>query len=1385
MNFNKPISSIFNRRLLIKLQIPFIFIFLGKIISGQQPQLDIKQLSISQKTERKIANQELHAYVIEIKRDQVLKVNIQEKGADVIAYIARLDGQKETPVSAISSSGNGFMQESVTATIEQDGTYRLVIRAVQTDQEVNAQYEFIASLTNSITIPDLKIAEAEKYLEEASQVTGTNNIVKIPGVISNLERGVKTWQILNDKYWEAVTKLWIGNLHAKLGDFNKAEASFIQALNLLDKTKYKAEMAVTYFSLAGIYNSTKNEANAKLYLKNAGELFKIIGDKRFEKITGTADTSNLNSLQIDKDNKIKITDFENDLKNAKGRNDKTAQISIWVRVAMENVLGEEKDDNSPTINTQNYSAYSKQLLEKARAYQVRKRKLYERIENEGLTLAKELKDKKAEMQILIALGIGYSDLESDQVPNSNINEEELNPNLEKAKNYLIQGLAISKILKDQVFECFAYAGLSGLYYGEEMDELSIFFGKKFINSIHSFRRTFVNLADRETQQYIAKQTEQLYELLAVIQIEQSRLEEALQTLNFGRDQEFFDFKLVDTQTISKLSMTLKEDRNEKEFDVFLNSFAMKYGNRFSANYQLASMETKNFFDKLEENFDEEISPKEKVATVPDAESMKSALHELSAKTGKNHVSIYHFGSVEKDEIYLLLVTPTVITAYSGEKSDEDILEFLELLKSPNWDTKDLGNEIYKGIFKAEKQIGEDTIDISLEKDLENANAQVIHWSLSGKMRYIPIAALFDAERQQYLVEQYENVVFTRPKKESFLIPPKRWERGVGFGTSIEIPNFPNSALPNADDELYEIFGNPATQKRGFFSGPIFLDRTYTRQSFLTIQQSKPDFVHIASHFKFELGNAGNSFLPLIDGSNISLIDLQLNYGLFEGVDLLTLSACETAVQKADANGKEIDGLAELAQRLGAKSVLASLWKVSDDGTSRLMMEFYRLKQENPEASKAEILRLAQMTLLNGENSWDEGLKNRLETRGIGNKPVETKAETKKEYPKVNFRPSPNARFAHPYYWAPFVLYGGSNGGKTTKTYNIPKPPAKTKNNNPGTIGAIASTATNSASVAGTWSGKYICTQGVTGVTLKLEQNGNNLQGIFEFYPLPENPNYFKPGSGFYRGTFNPSTGAMIMNGERWITQPEATWILVGFSGNFDQSRQVYTGRMMSANCGGIELKKQDSSFAGIFSPPTPIVTLSQIESSFKSSLYDETIRLANIFLQTEPDNKDAITYLGYSYLLKRDVANAVNYLEKAVKLGQPVTIPVKRLRIPIVGHAFDDINLVVAENEVAIAYSDTIYLAKYSELTDLRLNNYVNNYVSQCGTVFLKGVFTEIQTKSEKRKQDKKQFDLFPRSSSLLPTYQGNMMVNRATCTNQEDFIITTLVSLMSRLAAR
>jgi CHAT domain-containing protein len=123
------------------------------------------------------------------------------------------------------------------------------------------------------------------------------------------------------------------------------------------------------------------------------------------------------------------------------------------------------------------------------------------------------------------------------------------------------------------------------------------------------------------------------------------------------------------------------------------------------------------------------------------------------------------------------------------------------------------------------------------------------------------------------------------------------------------------------------------------------------------------------------------------------------------MDLVTLSACETALGNADATGKEIEGFGVLAQELGAKAVIASLWNVSDESTSQLMQEFYRLRAAQPRKTKAEALRLAQLALLNGNNKGS----------GASDKDRGIRLDIRKTTEKGNY--------AHPYFWGPFILIG--------------------------------------------------------------------------------------------------------------------------------------------------------------------------------------------------------------------------------------------------------------------------------------------------------------------------------------------------------------------------
>jgi CHAT domain-containing protein len=167
---------------------------------------------------------------------------------------------------------------------------------------------------------------------------------------------------------------------------------------------------------------------------------------------------------------------------------------------------------------------------------------------------------------------------------------------------------------------------------------------------------------------------------------------------------------------------------------------------------------------------------------------------------------------------------------------------------------------------------------------------------------------------------------------------------------------------------------------------------------------------------FRPGNETDSFLLLGDGDELSLARLKEGDFDFIDVELLALSACETAMCGGKgADGREIEGFGALAQNQGAKAVLATLWPVADDSTGQFMRNFYRLRIEQ-NLSKAEALRRAQVAFITGS----AGI---LPTVSATDERAKVTYSKSDNAPEDWFVPDPNAPWAHPYYWGPFILMG--------------------------------------------------------------------------------------------------------------------------------------------------------------------------------------------------------------------------------------------------------------------------------------------------------------------------------------------------------------------------
>jgi CHAT domain-containing protein len=604
---------------------------------------------------------------------------------------------------------------------------------------------------------------------------------------------------------------------------------------------------------------------------------------------------------------------------------------------------------------------------------------------------------------------------------------------DKARVYGEQGLAISRTVKSREGQAGFLAMLMTIWSVKKQPELAIIFGKQSINMLQQIRVDLRDL-DKTLQQSFLQDKKYFYRTLADLLAEQGRLPEAQQVLNLLKEDEYYEFVRRDAAEDSlrgaKINFTPAESEVERQFtDVAAHvgelgaqraALLALASRTVDQEKQLSQLETKleaanqafqKFLDQLTVELKQEKPNASDVTTLRESQSLMDTLRELNA------VAIYTI--VGKDNYRVILITPDVQKAYeypiTEAELNKKVFAFREVLQNPNLDPIPQARELYRILIGPE-----------LARDIEQTKLKTIMWSLDGTLRYVPVAALHDGSA--YLVESYRNVVFTLASRDHLKDPvsPKWQALGVGVSREREVTDeetkrlvkFP--ALPGVREELSGIVRQPnAASNVGVLDGMVMLDESFTAdalKSSLRLRGGEQPFkvVHIASHFNFQPGDETRSFLLLGDGT-LTLARLKGMTNLFSKVELLTLSACNTATGDSGREGKEVEGFAVLAQRQGAEAIIATLWPVSDPSTSELMRQFYRLREEKTGVTKAEALQLAQLRLLKGGDVTVVSNSSQRSSVSVDSGPATSTAPP--------FKQDPNAKYSHPYYWAPFILIG--------------------------------------------------------------------------------------------------------------------------------------------------------------------------------------------------------------------------------------------------------------------------------------------------------------------------------------------------------------------------
>ncbi|MFB2839702.1 CHAT domain-containing protein [Floridanema evergladense] len=654
---------------------------------------------------------------------------------------------------------------------------------------------------------------------------------------------------------------------------------------------------------------------------------------------------------------------------------------------------------------------------------------------QALAISQQIRDKAAEANTLENIGSIYADLgkysQAEKLLSQSLslhqtigNKAGEGRNLNsianvkfKLKQYpqsldnLQKALIIFQEVGEKSSESITLSNIGYVLEQQNQPTLAIVFYKQAVNIIEAIRKD-LKILSIEQQQAFTNTITDTYRNLANLLLKQDRILEAQQILDLLKVQELNDYLRNvrgNEQTAKGVDLLSQEQQITEKYNQ-----AVKLGkeliqlrnipdNQRTPQQQQRIAELEKIQQQIRANFNEFIRSPEIVnlsqelsrtsksqnLDLPNLNRLQRSLQQLPQSTAILYPLILD------DRIELVLVTaysPPIRRSIPVKRTqlNQALFEFRGALQNPEVDPKILAKQFYDWLIKP------------IETQLIQAETKTILYAPDGQLRYIPLAALFDGK--QWLVQRYQISNITAASLSNFNVKPKPNPRVLAAAFSqgnytVKAGNrqLAFSGLPFAAREVKNLAETvPNTTQ--------LLDNNFSPATVIP-RLNEYNIVHLATHAAFLTGSPEDSFILFGNGEFVTLRDVE-TWSL-SNVDLVVLSACETAVGGKLGNGEEILGFGYQMQIAGALASISSLWAVSDGGTQALMDTFYHtLKTGN--ISKAEALRRSQIALITG--TYQPSVKQQL--------PIQPATPS-------NFASQNMERLKHPYYWAAFILIGNN------------------------------------------------------------------------------------------------------------------------------------------------------------------------------------------------------------------------------------------------------------------------------------------------------------------------------------------------------------------------
>jgi CHAT domain-containing protein/predicted negative regulator of RcsB-dependent stress response len=811
-----------------------------------------------------------------------------------------------------------------------------------------------------------------------------NNLGDRQEALDYYNQALPLWQQSGSSAGQAATLDGIGRAYSDMGDGNQALDNFNRALPLWRADGNRDGEALTLNDMGPAYAGIGQKQKALESYNQALAIWRELGNRQGEALT----INNVGRLYRDLGQHQTALDYYNQaLPIFRETGSRRGEAMVL------NNMGRDHSD----------------LGEAQQAYD---------LDLQALAIWREVKDQRNEAQDLMTLAWAYSELKKP----------------EQSFASAIAALGLAKATGDPEIEGGIENSMMLGFRKQHRPEEAIFFGLLAVNSYEQIRKNISGM-QKEVQAGFAQSRSGAYRMLAELLVEAGRLGQAEKILDLLKEQEFKDLvagaapgatanieplKLSPAQmdAESALPDLEKKARVIEESNLVYAQLEAKASRTADDDAQIKSLQAtiQQTSDEMHAILFNKVFPELDAQSAPGQtaiDSTKSLLKDSLAKLGPGVIGIRLL--LGQDHAYAIVITASSRTSFVLCASSDEIrakaFEALKAVGSPSTDPRPRLNELYAMVVAP--------LEPELRK-LESDSAAggtipTLLWSLDDALRYVPMGALYDGSH--YMVERFHNVLFTPESyghmTESVLeagAPPS----ALAMGLSKSYGGLP--ALPGVIPELDSIVHDPSDPaSHGPMQGKLLPDEQFTLAALKSDLGSGNNFsvVHIASHFVLIAGSGDEPFLMMggdtagnPNGFEWNLSAMENSPVAFHGTRLLTLSACSTAKDYKSRNGLEMDSLGMVAQQKDAEAVLATLWDVNDLSTSHIMSDFYSRWVKNPAGGKAEALRQAQLAFLHGGGAVPGGGAGRgFETVGQG--------------PVVQS----SLGYAHPYYWAPFVLIG--------------------------------------------------------------------------------------------------------------------------------------------------------------------------------------------------------------------------------------------------------------------------------------------------------------------------------------------------------------------------